>query len=187
MSETRHAFLNERLRLALSGHIPGHQLDRLIASLSHLFKTVRPDLTPSKVLIAVSEPSVCGSQYCSCHSADSILQMYKITVFMDRKERGRRVTKPWVRAGSMVGFEKAAEELIRKCGTLVSEAQDKKREVEEEAERKKKATDEEAESRRKVLGAERFETKGAGLLEGFEKMKGRERGFTVPSKGFWSL
>ncbi|KAF2439121.1 hypothetical protein P171DRAFT_476931 [Karstenula rhodostoma CBS 690.94] len=181
MADTMHAFLNERLRLGLSGHIPGHQLDALIATLSHLFKTVRPDLTPEEVLVAISEPSVCGSQYCSCHSADSLLHKYKMTIFVDRKEQGRRVTKPWVRASSEVGFGDVVDALVRRCGELVGETERKKVVKEEEAEAEK-------ESRRKVLGTERFERKGGvgkgvGLVEVFERVRGRERGFTVPSSG----
>jgi hypothetical protein len=32
MADTMHAFLNERLRLALSEHVPGHQLDSLVGT-----------------------------------------------------------------------------------------------------------------------------------------------------------
>lgn len=110
--------------------------------------------------------------------------MYKITVFVDRKEQGRRVTKPWVRASSEVGFEEAVKDLMEQSETLVAEAQRKRAKVEEE--RNKKAAEEEAERKKKAAEAERFERGakiGAGLVEGFEKMRGRERGFTVPSRG----
>ena len=181
MADTMHYFINERLRLSLGGQIPGHQLDSFVgaphripvhsaaliptANLSHLFKTVRSELTPSKVFIAVSEPSICGHQYCSCESGDSTLQKYKITIFVDRKEQGRRVTKPWLRVTSDVGFEDAVTELMRISSELVADK----------------------ENRKKLLEAERFAARtrksATCLVEVFEAERGRARGFTLPSKG----
>lgn len=181
MADAMHYFINERLRLSLGGQIPGHQLDSFVgaqhpvplrlttltatANLSHLFKTVRSDLTPSKVFIAVSEPSICGHHYCSCDSQDSTLQKYKITIFVDRKEQGRTVTKPWLRVTSDVGFEDAVTELMRISSDLVAEKENKK----------------------KLLETERFEIRtrksATCLVEVFEAEMGRARGFTLPSKG----
>jgi hypothetical protein len=135
---------------------------------------VRPELTASKVFIAVSEPSICGHQYCSCNSHDSSLQKYKITIFVDRKERGRHVTKPWIRATSDIGYEDAVTELMKISSDLVDE---------------KEASIAEAETKKKLLETERFEIKRRKsltcLVEVFETQRGRARGFTLPSRGLY--
>ena len=80
-----------------------------------------PSLTPADIFIAVSSPSICGDQYCCCNSTNCRLDKYKITIFVERREQGRRVTRPWVRASSTESFEDAvnnlmatAEEMIKK-------------------------------------------------------------------------
>lgn len=188
MADDMHSFLNERLRLTLSDKISGQQLDSFVgecspasptchalttaANLTHLFKTVRPELTPSRIFVAVSEPSICGHQYCSCSNHASHLQKYKITIFVDRKEQGRRVTKPWLRVSSEAGFEDAVDELMKQSDELVAEAEAKRAE---------------AMDRQNLLGTKRFEVttrkSATCLVEVFEAEKGRERGFTLPSKG----
>ena len=140
------------------------------ANLSHLFNVVRPELTPSKIFVAVSEPSICGHRYCSCSSRDSNLQKYKITIFVDRKEQGRRISKPWLRSTSDVGFEDVVVELMKQSDELVAEKESKIAEKE---------------SRKKLLESDRFNLNtrrsSTCLVEVFEEERGRARGFTLPS------
>ncbi|KAL1604761.1 hypothetical protein SLS60_004301 [Paraconiothyrium brasiliense] len=76
--------------------------------------------------------------------------------------------------GSDVGFEDAVVELMKQSDELIAEVEGKK------------FAEAETQSRKKLLETERFEVrsrKGATcLVEVFEKERGRERGFTMPSR-----
>jgi hypothetical protein len=136
MTDTLHSFLEEKLRLALTHKVSGLQLDGLVrkylssllehwlaltylAHLATLFKVVRPSLTPADIFIAVSEPSVCDAQHCCCKSQDCRLDKYQITIFIDRREQGRRVTRPWVRAFSTESFEDAVDNLMATADEMI--------------------------------------------------------------------
>jgi len=146
MADAMHAYLEERLRITLTGKIPGHQLDHLvskmhpiphvvpfmtnhtcfrIANLTHLFTTVRPNTIPAEIFIAVSRPSLCGFHYCGCNTNVCKLNKYNVTIFIDRKELGRRVSKPWIGGSSTEGFEDAVGILMEKADELVDEMERK--------------------------------------------------------------
>ncbi|KAF2681805.1 hypothetical protein K458DRAFT_456923 [Lentithecium fluviatile CBS 122367] len=122
MADELHAYIEERLRITLTGSISGQQMDSFIPNLTHLFKTVRPSAKPKDIFIAVSEPSVCDAQYCCCKASDCRLGRYKIAIFISRREQGRLVTKPWVRASSTEGFEDAVASLMEQADELVEKA-----------------------------------------------------------------
>lgn len=75
------------------------------------------------------------------------------------------MTRPWLRASSEVGYEDAVAELMKQSDELVGEF----------------------ESRKKLLETERFDVRSRKsatcLVEVFEAARGRERGFTMPSRG----
>ncbi|KAF1957889.1 hypothetical protein CC80DRAFT_559938 [Byssothecium circinans] len=119
MSDALHSFLEEKLRLSLTGEIPGHQIDTLVQHLNTLFKVVRPSLTAADIFIAVSGPSVCGYKHCCCNSTDCRLDNYKITIFIERRQLGRQVTRPWVRASSTEGFEDAVNNLMATADEMI--------------------------------------------------------------------
>ncbi|CAI6341018.1 unnamed protein product [Periconia digitata] len=126
MPESLHQFIEEKLRLALTGDVPGSQIDGLITNLTTLFKTLRPTLTPSEIFLAITRPTICGDPYCLCSNSNPNddackLDKYNITIFVDRRERGRRVTKPWVRASSTSGFEDAVGNLMGVVDGMVGE------------------------------------------------------------------
>jgi len=94
------------------------------ATLTQLFKKLRPDTTPNDIFIAVSEPSVCNNQYCACKDQDCRLDKYKITIFMSRREQGRRVTKPWIRVYSTEGFSDVVERLMVQANELITRTEE---------------------------------------------------------------
>lgn len=87
-----------------------------------LFKELRPTVTLEKVLITASEPSICGASSCCCNNSPCRLKMYMVTIFIDRREQGRCVTKPWIRASSTEGFADAVKSLIIVAEGLVAKA-----------------------------------------------------------------
>jgi hypothetical protein len=143
MAEALHNYIEQRLRLTLTGSISGEQMDKFIrtrsptpqthpslipipACLTHLFKTLRPSATLNDIFIAVSEPSICSAEYCCCKDATCRLDKYKISIFISRREQGMYVTKPWVRASSSAGFEDAVISLMEQADELVAQAEEGK-------------------------------------------------------------
>ncbi|PVH97516.1 hypothetical protein DM02DRAFT_674065 [Periconia macrospinosa] len=124
-------FLEEKLRLALTGAVPGAQIDSLITTLATLFRKTRPTTTPSQIFLAISAPTVCGEPYCHCSDIDNGLDRYNISIFIDRREQGRSVATPWVRASSTEGYEDAVGDLMVVAEGLIKE-KDKKDGKEEE-------------------------------------------------------
>jgi len=141
MADVIHAYVEDRLRIALTGSIPGQSMDNFIrtygikpvdfaatdfasANLANLFRTVRPSVMPSDIFIAVSEPSVCEAQYCCCKASDCRLNKFKITIFINRREQGRLVTKSYIKASSAEGYEDAVTSLMEQADELVAKAEE---------------------------------------------------------------
>jgi hypothetical protein len=139
MTDIVPAYIEERLRIALTGSISSQSMDSFIrtyitkpvsltatyiapANLVNFFKTVRPSATPNGIFIAVSEPSICGVRYCCCKSSQCRLNTFKITIFISRREQGRLVTKPWIRASSTEGFENAVTSIMEQTDELLAKA-----------------------------------------------------------------